>query len=316
MKHISTTDLEIFVSAVDEQSLSKAADRNGLVISAVSKRISEVERHLGVKLLNRHGRGVEPTPAGDLLHRQAKALLRSVNELETSIRLFSSDGLPTVRLASNRTTILQFLPQHLSGYLVARPEISIDLLEHRSIDIPRLVSGGAADIGIYHGQHAATGVISYPYCSDRVGLVVPNGHALAEKANIGLEEALDYPFIGSFPMDSIELFMQLAGRTLSRPPTVRMQVTNLEARCMMVGYGLGVALVPESIAERYLVCFNLKLLKLSDHWAERQFWICIADARTARQPIPDLVSHLRQRAASAKGSPGATESDFGSGQAA
>ena len=58
------SSLEILIAAIEEKSLSRGAERVHLVTSAVSKRITELERRLGTTLLRRHGRGVEATPAG------------------------------------------------------------------------------------------------------------------------------------------------------------------------------------------------------------------------------------------------------------
>lgn len=82
MKKIDIPALKIFVSAVEERSLSKAAEPENLVTSPASKRVAELERHLGCTLLHRHGRGVEPTAAGALLYQRAKAIRRSVQLTE------------------------------------------------------------------------------------------------------------------------------------------------------------------------------------------------------------------------------------------
>ena len=107
MKKLDIPALEIFVAAVEEKSLSKAAERENLVTSAASKRVAELERHLGRTLLHRHGRGVEPTSAGALLYQRAKAILRSVQLTEQAINGYSLNGQATIRLASNPSTIQQ-----------------------------------------------------------------------------------------------------------------------------------------------------------------------------------------------------------------
>lgn len=293
MKRINTVDLEIFVSAVEETSFSKAAERNDLVTSAVSKRIAELERRLGKALLYRHGRGVAPTPAGALLYRQAKGLLRAAQMVEESILGFDADGLPKIRLAANPSTILQFLPVPLSRYLESRPDVRIDLLDRHSYDVPRMIADGDADIGIYHASYLAPGVVSYRYRADRVGLVVPIGHPLAERKSLFLEEALNYDFLGYFPRHSLDSFLALADRTISRPLNVKMQVSNFETRCVMVREGLGIAMVPERIAGRYLKDMGLALLRLEDEWAERQFYVCVRDAINLTQPVGELLEYLR-----------------------
>src|SRR3546814_18469051 len=91
MKGMDIPALEIFVAAVEEKSLSKAAERINLVTSAASKRIAELERHLDRTLLLRHGRGVEPTPAGTLLYQRAKAILRSIQLAEHEVNSYSAE---------------------------------------------------------------------------------------------------------------------------------------------------------------------------------------------------------------------------------
>lgn len=83
-----------------------------------------------------------------------------------------------------------FIPTLVSRYLVHAPDTRIDLLERLSFDIPRLVIEGEADIGVYHALRPAPGLASWPYIHDRVVLVVPQGHALAARAAVRLEEAV------------------------------------------------------------------------------------------------------------------------------
>lgn len=294
MRRLDIPALEIFVAAVEEKSLSKAAERENLVTSAVSKRITELERQLGKALLIRHGRGVEPTPAGTLLYQRAKAIVRNVQLTEEAISGFASDGLAKIRLAANPSTILQFLPTQIATYLAKAPDTRIDLLEGHSYDIPRMIADGNADIGIYHSAHPAPGVVSYPYLTDRVGLVVPQGHPLAAKKSLFLEETLDYDLLGNFPRHSLEAFLALTYQSLSRPPNVKIQVSNFEARCHMVRAGLGIAVVPERIARAYLADLRLELLQLEDPWAIRQFHVCVRDITNMKPTVAGLLADLVQ----------------------
>jgi len=296
MKKLDIPALEIFVAAVEEKSLSKAAERENLVTSAASKRVAELERHLGRTLLHRHGRGVEPTPAGTLLYQRAKAILRSVQLTEQAINGYSLNGQAKIRLASNPSTILQFLPGVMGRFLAGRSDVSVDLLDAHSYDIPRMVAEAAVDIGIYHADHPMPGVASFPFRRDRVGLVVPVGHPLADRRELLLEEALDYDLLGYFPRHSLDQFLAYAGQTLSRPPNVKLQVSNFETRCRMIREGLGIGIVPEGIARNYLASMGLVLLRLRDEWAERQFYVCVRDAAQLARPVEDLLRALTAQA--------------------
>lgn len=292
MKGMDIPSLQIFVAAVEEKSLSKAAERENLVTSTVSKRISELERQLGRVLLYRHGRGVDPTPAGSLLYQHAKSILRGLQTAATAIHHFSHDGVAKIRLAANPSTLLQFLPRKMGRFLANRRDISIDLVDAHSFDIPRMVVDGSVDIGIYHGQHPAPGVASFPFATDRVGLVVPIGHPLSGRGSLFLEEALDYDLLGYFPMHSLEKFLDYIGASVSRPPTVKMQVSNFETRCNLIREGVGIGLVPERIAANYLGSMGLELLSLKDEWALRQFYICVHDVDECTTAGRELLEFL------------------------
>ena len=296
MKGMDIPALEAFVAAVEEKSLSKAAERANLVTSAASKRVAELERHLQRTLLQRHGRGVEPTPAGTLLYQRAKAILRAVQLAESAVKVYSPDGQARIRLAANPSSILQFLPDRMGRFLSRRDHVSVDLLEAHSYDVPRLLVDGSADIGIYHADHPATGVVSFPFASDRVGLVVPIGHPLADRGELFLEEALDYDLLGYFPRHSLEQFLAYVGQTVTRPPTVKLQVSNFETRCRMIREGLGIGILPERIAANYLGAMGLVLLRLRDAWAARRFYVAVHDVDSTGPVASELLQFLARPA--------------------
>jgi DNA-binding transcriptional LysR family regulator len=289
---IDIAALQMLVAAVEERSLAKAGEREHLVTSAASKRISELERQVGTVLLTRHNRGVEPTPAGAALYHKARAILQSVRSLEDLCEEFSPDGIPKIRLAANRSAIVQFLPVDIRGFQSENPKSRLDLVEAYSSDIPRMVSDQEVDIGIYHAAGAVPGVFSLPYRNDRVVLVTPIGHPLALSESLYLDEARGYDFLGYFPRHSFEAFLELVGATLTGPMNVKIQVANYEARCRMVREGLGIAVMPELIADTYLGLLGLVKIPLADEWAKRQFYLCTRDRAHMRLAAAALFDYL------------------------
>ncbi|MGP1613838.1 MAG: LysR family transcriptional regulator [Pollutimonas bauzanensis] len=233
------------MAAIEERSLARAAEREGLVTSAVSKRITELERGLGTTVLQRHNRGVLPTPAGSALYYRAKAILGQMAGLTSFVEDFASDGSPKIQLAANRSAIILFLPRELKLYQERQSQrLRVDLLEAYSSDIPRLVVEKNLDLGIYHAVGPAPGVHSLPYHRDRVVLVVPNGHPLQRESAVHLDQAREFDLLGYFPRHSFESFMELAGHSLTGPLNVKIQVSNYEARCKMIREGLGIGIRP------------------------------------------------------------------------
>ncbi|MDB5918217.1 MAG: LysR family transcriptional regulator [Massilia sp.] len=291
-RKLDTHLLEIFVCVVDKKSLTHAGIALNLVVSAISKRIQELERHVGKALFKRNGRGIAPTAAGDLLYLHARSILRSLRAADEALIEFGNNGIKKIRLLANQTTIVQSLPPQLASYLATAQATSVELIEGHSVDIPARVCDGDADVGIYHAQYPSAGVVSYPYRRDRIGLVVPTAHPLTARKSIAFEEALDFPLVGGFPRHSLDLFLELAGDSLSRPPNVVFSVSNFEARCHMVKEGAGIAMLPEDIAHRYIDHLGLSLIRINDAWAERQFFGCVRESDAANTVAGGLLAHL------------------------
>jgi DNA-binding transcriptional LysR family regulator len=291
-RKLDTHLLEIFVAVIERKSLTQAGLDMHLVVSAISKRMDELERHVGKTLLKRHGRGIAPTAAGELLFLHAKRILRSLRAADEALAEFDSSGVHKIRLLSNQTSIVQDLPAQIAAFLDNHANTSIELSEGHSADIPAMVHEGHADVGIYHAEHPAAGLRSCAYRQDRIGLVVPAGHGLASRKSVRFEEALDFPLVGSFPRHSLDRFLELAGSSISRPPTVVLSVSNFEARCHMVRHGIGIAMLPEDVALRYIGMLGLNLVRIEDAWAARQFYVCTREPGTGENHAGALQAHL------------------------
>src|SRR5262245_39192511 len=79
------TDLELFLQVVDHGSITQGADRAHLSLASASTRIAAMEKALGAKLLERHRRGVVPTPAGWLLVAHARAIVGQLVRMQTEL---------------------------------------------------------------------------------------------------------------------------------------------------------------------------------------------------------------------------------------
>ncbi len=84
-------DIQAFLNVVELGSISAAAERMSLSKSVISKRVSDLERHLGVRLLYRSTRNVEPTEAGGFFYKSAKASLQDLNNAAESVALREND---------------------------------------------------------------------------------------------------------------------------------------------------------------------------------------------------------------------------------
>ncbi|MGP5309109.1 LysR family transcriptional regulator [Vreelandella alkaliphila] len=283
MRRFDFFTLKLFISVADEGRLTAAAEREHLALAAVSKRMSDLESLVGATLLYRKPRGVELTPAGHAFLHHARRILDNVERLQAELSEYGEGVRGHVRIHSNTSAIIAFLPQDLSAFSRHYPEIKIDLQERVSNEIIAAVRDGLTDIGIFAGHVAAPDLQIIPYRRDRLVLVTPDKHPLAERSSIAFNEALAFDFIGLQQDASLQALLleqaNLAGRALR----MRIQVRSFDAICRMIHHGMGVGVLPEQTIYRELGDLQLKSIPLSDAWAQRE--LVIGVRRYATLPV-------------------------------
>lgn len=129
-------DLEAFVTVVDAGSFSAAAARLQLAKSAVSRRVSELESRLGIQLLSRTTRRLSLTEAGEEFHHKASRILADLEEAELSTSQRRGRLQGRLRLAAPLSFGLQHLIPALNEFLIAHPEVELDLdLNDRQVNL-------------------------------------------------------------------------------------------------------------------------------------------------------------------------------------
>jgi len=284
--------LQLFVAVVEEGSIAAAAEREHIATSALSKRISELERTIGTPLLIRKARGVAPSEAGLTLARGARALLHGAEDLALEVRDFASGVSGHVRLVANLSSITQFLAHDLAGFLKLHPRVKVDLEERISTTVTRMVLENAADIGIFTESPDARQLEVIPYRQDRLALVVPRDHALAEREAVGFEETLQYEHVAMHRGSAAnDMLARVAGQS-GHGFAPRFHVTSYDAMIAMVSAGLGICVAPIASVRRF-VQSGFKLIDLNEAWAERQLYMGVRRRDSLPAAARLLMEHLR-----------------------
>src|SRR5215212_7135015 len=147
-RRIDLTSLQLFVAVCELGSIGKAAEREFIAASAVSKRLSDLETTLDTALLYRHTRGVDLTPAGESLLHHARSVLSSLEKMQGELSEYADGIRGHVRIHASISAVVQFLPEDLGEFSKHHPQVKIDLEEHLSSEVIRAVQEGTADLGI------------------------------------------------------------------------------------------------------------------------------------------------------------------------
>jgi len=301
VRRVDLTSLQLFVAVCELGSIGRAAEREFIAASAVSKRLSDLEATLHTPLLYRHTRGVDLTPAGESLLHHARSVLYSLEKMQGELSEYADGVRGHVRVHANISAIVQYLPEDLGVFSRAHEAIKVDLEEHLSSEVLRAVQEGAADLGICHLSEGSTELQSLPYRKDRLALVMPAGHPLAEHAAVALADTLDFDHVGLHTNSSIYVAMHQAATEAGRSIKLRIHVTGLDAMCRMIENGLGIGVMPLRAFElmQHGIGRQLVHVALSDAWAEREIRLVARDFSTLPVAARSLVSHLQQAAPAA-----------------
>ena len=286
------TDLRLFIHVAEAGNLTRGAERSHLSLGAASLRIKNLEETLGTPLLRRMSQGVELTRAGETLLAHARAIQRQTERLHGDLQAYSTGLKGRVRIFANTTAITEILPAALGAYLVHHPMVDVDLEERLSPEIARAVADGVVDIGILAGTVPAEGLEMIPYQRDRLVLATPLGHALASLREIAFAQAIAENFVLLHAGSAIHGFAEQIASDMGTSLSIRIRVSGFEAMCRMIEAGVGVGLIPETVARRLSKSHDIALVSLSDDWATRELKICLRDRSDLPVFARDLVDFL------------------------
>ena len=286
------TTLDIFVAVAEEKNLTRAARRKHLAVSAISKRIKELEDQVGSALLVRNSRGVELTPAGQSIAFYARQLQGVLGHMENELAEFGSGIKGHVRIHAITSAIAQFLPKDIARFVNAYPLIKFDIEERVGSAVVQAVCEGHADLGIFAQQTPAQGLEVFPYRQDELVVLVAQGHALAGKASVTFTEVLAHEFVGPHADSSVHALLLSEAGKLGERLDFKIRISSFECMCQMVEAGLGLAILPRALARPHLKASRLKILSLDEPWARRDLLIGIRNFQNASPTARALIDSL------------------------
>ena len=268
-------DLRLFVAIAEARNLTRGAARVHLAPSSASHRQRLLEASIGTPLLVREPRGVSLTRAGEALLRHARQVFAQLEQMHADLTPFAQGVRGHVSLWANTHATHTFLPDSLAAFLQRYPQVSVTLEEHTSPDVVMAVARGEVDVGVVAESVAGADVELIPYRADRLVLIAPADHALAQRASTLFAQVLDYPFVMLHAGSAIHTFTMNAAAALGRHLEVRIQVRSFEAVCRMVSAGVGVGLVPLGAVPAGAARAALTVIELDEPWAQRDLKVCV-----------------------------------------
>lgn len=280
------TDLRLFHAIAEARNLSNGAAAMYITASSASYRLKNLEHAMGVELFIRSSRGMQLTPAGEALLKHVHDVLAGITRMQGEIARFSGGLRGNIRMWANSSSLNGFILPSVSRFLLAHPDINIELEERPSNTIVAGVAGRAVDIGVFAGPvPASADARILRYAHEELIIVAPVGHPLAQSDRIGFSAALDFDFVCMSRSSSNFQFLQELSRQSGTHLNVRVHGHDFAAVLRMVEAGVGIALVPRSVAEDILRDMRVVGLALSEPWARRELQLVTRQS----EPLPDYT---------------------------
>lgn len=173
--------LQLLVDVRELGSLGQAARAAGMAQPSASKRIAQLERRLGLPLLERSPRGSTLTAEGETVAGWAAQVLAAAHELVRAARAVRHRGAAHLRVAASMTVAEYLMPRWLGELQHREPDVQVGLAVVNSADVAARVLAGEVELGFVEGPSVPAGLARRVVGTDRLVVVVAPGHPWARR---------------------------------------------------------------------------------------------------------------------------------------
>lgn len=283
-----------------QRSFSGAARALSYSQSSVSQQIAALERDLGLVLLDRGARPVEPTPAGRIVLRHAEELLGRAAAVERELEGLVAGERGSLRVGGFYTAWATFLPVAVAAYAREHPDVALELQQLEPEAAVGAVLAGELDLAVIYGFDDQAPVTEDPrlvrhrLLDDPYAIALPSGHPLATRSHLALADLAEERWV-SPPAAApyARLLHDLCRIHGGFAPHIAYETADIAMAQPLVAAGLAVAMLPAlGLRPRH---DGVVVRPLSPVPASRVVEICTL-AETRMPTVPAMIAALRNAA--------------------
>lgn len=302
---VDTDALRWFQLVADGTTVTEVAELEHLTQPGLSRALARLEREVGTPLLRRQGRTLRMTAAGSAFKRHVDAMLHELDDGRAAVEQLLDPETGQVRVSFERSMGPWLLPQLVGSFRTDHPGVSV-LLRGGPAEAPAAVDAEAApgagpdgtrlgrgevDVALVSRRPREAGTAWERLLAEPLVLVVRFGHPLASRSAVGLAEVADEPFValrGASPFRrTVDELLAGVGVT----PDVAFEADDLATVQGFVAAGLGVAVVPASVAGE-----RCEVVGLTDAGASRDLGLAWSTQRRLLPSAELFRDHVLNRA--------------------
>lgn len=267
---IDLRQLEMFEAIERYGSLTLAAEALNVTQPAISLQMRKLEAQLDLALLERAGRGVTITEAGQEVLHQARRINRVLDDLRENLRHFKGVQKGVLRIAVV-STANYFIPEYLANFRKQHPGVEIDFRVANRDNILEMLASNESDLAITGQPPDDSDLIARPFKENPLVVIAPPDHPLAGRTDIEPEDLVQYPFVVREPGSGTRAAMERAFLEHGLECRTSCVLSSNEAVKHAVQAQLGLAVISRQTTEletetRRLTLLDCRKLSLTRKW--------------------------------------------------
>jgi DNA-binding transcriptional LysR family regulator len=247
---LDTLGVQAFISIADQASFQRAAKQLHISQTAITRRLQNLEMHLGVKLIERTTRTVALTATGSAFLPQARRLMSELSNALVEIFESGKARRGDVCIACVPTAGIQFLPRIMQEYSDSFPQNRITILDHSSAAVVDAVLRREAELGINVAQTHHPDLTSIRLLTDQFTLICRDDHALANKKSLAWKQLAPYPLIFAGGANANRNVLDQALGSSKVKLQLFYEVQRSSTALGLVAEGVAIAVVPQLAVQR------------------------------------------------------------------
>ena len=244
--------LRYFVTVVEEQSITKAAEKHCIAQPPLCRQIQKLEEELGITLFERGSRPVKTTEAGMFFYEHAVQILTHTAQATSMAQRINAVD-QTVRIGYVSSLLYALLPQIIYLFRQRNPDMHVELIEYGTRDQIEALKAGKIDLGFGRLRLMDPSIKRLLLRKERLLLAIHKDHHLAEciESGIYLSQILDeaifsYP---KTPKPNFATAVQSIFTELGLVPKKLIEVREIHMALGLVSSGEGICLIPETASD-------------------------------------------------------------------
>ncbi len=265
--------LEFFLCVVEEKSFSKAADRVFRTQPAVSIAIKRLEEEVGASLLDRSQKTPTLTEAGLIIYDYARRIIGLRDQARLEVAQLRELQKGRVRIGANESTSLYLLPDIILQFREAHPQIKVEIHRQHSESLPREVIDRTVDFALMAYEPTDRDLTAFPVLRDELVLIMPPGHALANRPSVKIEDLGSEQFLAHNVKSASRNKVVEAFAEHHTPLNITLELATIETIKRFVRRSLGLAIVPRMCVTEELERGLLVTVPLQGLSYTRTLWV-------------------------------------------